>query len=351
MEARIELRDVEEELALLGNKDHWRRRLHDRFGIEVVSRGGQLRLIGDEAGVEAARQLIERALVQLRAGSQPTALAEALDRLLQAPARVEHETSGGERAASDAAAIQVLARGVKPRTAGQGRYVESLRDFEITIAVGPAGTGKTFLAVAAAVARLRRGEFRKLVLARPAVEAGERLGFLPGDLQAKVNPYLRPLYDSLFLLLDPAQVQRYIETDVIEIVPLAYMRGRTLDRAFIILDEAQNTTPQQMKMFLTRMGEGSRIVVTGDPTQTDLPPGQLSGLTHALRVLGDLPGISVVRLERSDIVRHPLVQRIVEAYEDSERGAGGGADSVPPDGAGGDAPSRESRSSRPRRSR
>lgn len=318
----IELKDLDEERALLGSRDHWRRLIHERHHVEVVSRGGTLRLLGSEENVESVRKLLEQALTQVRAGEAPTILAETLER----PGSVGHlpprAKIGGERengqSHHEGGATGVLARGIRARTEGQFRYVESLRDNDITIVIGPAGSGKTFLAVASAVAALRRGEYRKLVLARPAVEAGERLGFLPGDLQAKVNPYLRPLYDALYSMLDPNQVQRYIESDVIEICPLAYMRGRTLDRAFIILDEAQNTTPPQMKMFLTRMGEGSRIVVTGDPTQTDLEPDQESGLHHALGVIAGTEGIGVVRLDRGDIVRHPLVQKIVDAYERAE---------------------------------
>ena len=208
-----------------------------------------------------------------------------------------------------------LPDGVHPRTKGQDAYVAAMQQNAITFAIGPAGTGKTFLAAAHAVAELKRGNFRKLVLCRPAVEAGERLGFLPGDIEAKVNPYLRPLYDALFALLDGPQVRRYIDHDVIEIAPLAYMRGRTLERAFVILDEAQNTTPKQMQMFLTRMGLHSRIVVTGDVTQVDLPPGHQSGLIEAARILDGVEGIGIVRMSRGDIVRHPVVQRVVDAYE------------------------------------
>jgi phosphate starvation-inducible PhoH-like protein len=190
---------------------------------------------------------------------------------------------------------------------------------DIVFAIGPAGTGKTFLAVAKAVECLRRGDVRRIVLVRPAVEAGERLGFLPGDIQAKVNPYLRPIYDSLNAFLEYGQLQRLIDGDVVEIVPLAFMRGRTLDEAFIILDEAQNTTSDQMKMFLTRMGTKSKIVVTGDITQIDLPPGKISGLVEVKDMLKGIPGISFVYLTKADIVRHPLVQRIVEAYEHKPR--------------------------------
>jgi phosphate starvation-inducible PhoH-like protein len=205
-----------------------------------------------------------------------------------------------------------------PRTDGQKAYVRAIESHDIVFAVGPAGTGKTYLAVACAVAALRAGKFRRLVLTRPAVEAGEHLGFLPGDLAAKVNPYLRPLYDALEDLIDFDEVQRTIARDVIEVAPLAYMRGRTLDRSFIILDEAQNTSPEQMKMFLTRMGRESKVVVTGDATQVDLPKGARSGLLHSREILRDVPGIAFVDLGRADIVRHPLVQAIVDAYEGKE---------------------------------
>jgi phosphate starvation-inducible PhoH-like protein len=204
---------------------------------------------------------------------------------------------------------------LRPRTDGQGRYVQALRENEVVICVGPAGTGKTFLAVGMAVTLLRQGAVKKIVLVRPAVEAGERLGFLPGDLVAKINPYLRPLFDSLNDMMEPDQVRRYMENDIIEIVPLAYMRGRTLNNAVIILDEGQNATTAQMKMFLTRMGNNSRIIVTGDMTQTDLPHNVKSGLVDAVQRLKDIPRLAIIHLDKSDIVRHPLVQQIVEAYE------------------------------------
>ncbi|MBI4880934.1 MAG: PhoH family protein [Planctomycetes bacterium] len=315
MEEQIELRNLEEEQVLLGPQDRLRRLLTGRYAVEVVSRGGALKILGEEGPVKAVRALLEEALAALRNGSG----AEAVERILGAVEGAEERQKRQRRDAGPA-----LAQGIQPRSPGQTRYVASLASSPITIVIGPAGTGKTFLAVAKALASLRAGEFRKMVLARPAVEAGERLGFLPGDLQAKVNPYLRPLYDALFALLDGEQVRRYLETDVIEVVPLAYMRGRTLDRAFIILDEAQNATPGQMKMFLTRMGAGSKIVVTGDVTQTDLPPGALSGLVHCSRILAGIDGISIVHLTRKDIVRHPLVQRIVVAYEREERRLGRG---------------------------
>ncbi|MBK6939773.1 MAG: PhoH family protein [Planctomycetes bacterium] len=306
MEQVIALRSVDEERVLLGARDRLRRMLGQRFGVEVVSRGGQLRILGQDDAVAHAHVVVLRALEAIRRGVDEG----VVERILFEASVPEPDT--------EATPHVTLAPGIKPRSAGQQRYAEALHQDQIVISIGPAGSGKTFLAVACAVAALKRGEYRRLVLARPAVEAGEKLGFLPGDMQAKVNPYLRPLYDALFALLDPNQVRRYLESDVIEIVPLAYMRGRTLERSFIILDEAQNTTPKQMKMFLTRMGEASRVVVTGDVTQTDLPPGMVSGLTHCVDVLRDVKGISIVRLDREDIVRHPLVQKIVDAYDKLE---------------------------------
>ena len=210
---------------------------------------------------------------------------------------------------------------ITPRTQGQARYIQSIREHDITFAIGPAGTGKTYLAVAVAVEALKHHQIRKIVLVRPAVEAGESLGFLPGDLHAKINPYLRPLLDALHEMIDYDQMKRYMEQDVIEVVPLAYMRGRTLNEAFIILDEAQNTTIAQMKMFLTRMGQGSKIVISGDTTQIDLPRPSASGLIDALGRLRDIAGVNIVQLHKSDIVRHRLVQDIVRAYEEDTQAA------------------------------
>jgi len=229
---------------------------------------------------------------------------------------VQHGTDA--IAAPDAAVMEGSSRFLRPRTDGQGRYVRAMRENDLTLCVGPGGTGKTYLAVGMAVSLLRTGQVKRIVLVRPAVEAGERLGFLPGDLVAKINPYLRPLFDSLHDMMEPDQVKRYMENDIIEIVPLAYMRGRTLNQACIILDEGQNTTVPQMKMFLTRMGNGSKIIVTGDVTQTDLPKQTRSGLSDALHRLRDLPRIALIYLDETDIVRHPLVQQIVRAYEDEK---------------------------------
>jgi len=308
MEQVIPIGDDELLRALFGPGDRHLKRLRQRFGVDVVVRGEGLKLVGDEASVGEAADALRRAISVWRRDGHLS--DESIRHILDDAGAVPERS--GEPGRNHRGP---LPPGVQPRTHGQDVYVAAMLANAITLAVGPAGTGKTFLAAAHAVAQLRGGEFRKLVLCRPAVEAGERLGFLPGDIEAKVNPYLRPLYDALFALLDAQQVRRYIDQDVIEIAPLAYMRGRTLERAFVILDEAQNTTPRQMQMFLTRMGLHSRIVVTGDVTQIDLPPGEKSGLVHAIRILDGVDGIGIVRMTRSDIVRHPVVQRVVDAYE------------------------------------
>ena len=306
-------------VALLGQRDELLKLVEAAFDSEIVVRGNEITINGPEMEVERVALLFEELIALLERGHELN--VSSVGRSI--------ELIKGE----EATPTQVLGdvfltgrgRGIAPKTLGQKRYVDAMRSGTVTFAIGPAGTGKTYLAVAVAVSELRRGNFRKLVLCRPAVEAGERLGFLPGDIEAKVNPYLRPLYDALFALLDAQQVRKYIDHDVIEIAPLAYMRGRTLERAFIILDEAQNTTPKQMKMFLTRMGLHSRIVVTGDVTQIDLPQGQGSGLSEAVRILDGTEGIGIVRMTRSDIVRHPVVQRVVDAYDRADpRGNGGG---------------------------
>ena len=309
----LRLHSEEEERALYGLGNRTLRRLRDRLGVRVTARGGSVTVHGDAEAARTARRVLEGLIDRVRRGEEIT--DHSVDRAIAGEAMGEGP-AGGVRAPGDDRVVRALDDSyVVPRTAGQKAYCRAIRDHDITFAIGPAGTGKTYLAVASAVAALREGRFRRLVLTRPAVEAGEHLGFLPGDFQAKVNPYLRPLYDALEDLIDFDEVRRTIERDVIEVAPLAYMRGRTLDRCFIILDEAQNTTPEQMKMFLTRMGRSSRMVVTGDVTQVDLPKGVRSGLLHSREVLKDVEGIAFVALGRPDIVRHPLVQEIVEAYE------------------------------------
>ncbi|MBM4015105.1 MAG: PhoH family protein [Planctomycetes bacterium] len=311
MEQLIPIEDEELLRALFGPSDRNLRRLRQRFGVDVVVRGDGIKLVGEESAVDEAGHALKRAIGVWKRDGQLS--EELLRRIFDDALPVSERDAAPE--ANGKVAGRALPDGVHPRTKGQDSYVEAMQHSAITFGIGPAGTGKTFLAAAHAVAELKRANFRKIVLCRPAVEAGERLGFLPGDIEAKVNPYLRPLYDALFALLDPQQVRRYIDHDVIEIAPLAYMRGRTLERAFVILDEAQNTTPKQMQMFLTRMGLHSRIVVTGDVTQVDLPNGQMSGLIEATRILEGVEGIAIVRMTRGDIVRHPVVQRVVDAYE------------------------------------
>lgn len=303
-------------LPLFGAKDQHLRRLRDQFGVEITHRSGQIRVTGDQQSVAQATEAIELLsdIVRRRGNLSP----DSFDATIA-------QVTGTTPPPATQRPIDVLdvGREVRPRTPGQLRYVNAINDNDVVFSIGPAGTGKTYLAVAMAVEALKHQEIRKIVLVRPAVEAGESLGFLPGDLQAKINPYLRPLLDATNEMIGFDQMHRLMEQDVIEVVPLAYMRGRTLNESFIILDEAQNTTIAQMKMFLTRMGNDSKIVVSGDPTQTDLPPRTTSGLKDAMRRLKSVRGIGFVRLDQSDIVRHHLVQKIVEAYEkDSPRGRG-----------------------------
>jgi phosphate starvation-inducible PhoH-like protein len=305
----VDIDDAELARALYGDQDRHLRLLRDTFGVTVVAREGIVSLEGTEAAVRSASRALD--LMRRRAEQASRLRLYEVEDILEAVAR-----DPGFR---DEIRIDVRGGGyVTPRTKGQAAYLRAIRDHDIVFAIGPAGTGKTYLAVAMGLAALRAGELKKIVLARPAVEAGEKLGFLPGDLREKVNPYLRPLYDALHDMIEFSQVQKYMERDVVEVVPLAFMRGRTLNRSFVILDEAQNTSVGQMKMFLTRLGTRSKGVITGDVTQTDLPAGQLSGLVHADRILRDIEGIGFVRLTRRDIVSHKLVENIVEAYERDE---------------------------------
>lgn len=307
-EATITLTDPSAVLSLFGPRDQHVRRIRERFGVNIVHRDGEIRITGDEEPVAQATHALEqlKELVQRRGGINDDEVLGALGR------------AAGEQPVLQTSAIDVIniAKTIRPRTEGQMAYVQAIRDNDLTFAIGPAGTGKTYLAVATAVEALKHRRIRKIVLVRPAVEAGESLGYLPGDLAAKINPYLRPLLDALHEMIDHDQIKRLMEQDAIEIVPLAYMRGRTLNEAFIILDEAQNTTVSQMKMFLTRMGSGSKIVVSGDTTQIDLPRASTSGLKDALMRLRDIEGVATVQLSKADIVRHRLVQAIVRAYDD-----------------------------------
>jgi phosphate starvation-inducible protein PhoH and related proteins len=309
-EITIALDGHDEELAVFGSRDQHLRQIRDALGVKVLARHGEVRIEGDGDRVEQAREVFEslRSLYRVRRTILSADVAETLDRVV----RVDSTHYSGT------VEIREGNRVVRPRTDGQNRYLHALRDNALVFCVGPAGTGKTYLAVSMAVSALRQGRIKKIVLVRPAVEAGEHLGFLPGDLEAKINPYLRPLLDALHDLMPYDQIRRYMDNDLIEIAPLAYMRGRTLNDAVIILDEGQNATVSQMKMFLTRMGQNARIVVTGDVTQVDLPTATRSGLADAVERLSKVPGVAAVTLDRSDIVRHPLVQAIVNAYEEDD---------------------------------
>jgi len=298
----------EEAVILFGPRDQYLRAVRDALGVRLVARGDTIQIDGTAETAEQA----ERAFQQLRL------VLRRHGKLTPEDVRTVVEVvrgGGGDRAAGGVTTLE-SGRHLRPRTDGQGRYVHALKGHDMVICVGPAGTGKTYLAVGWAVSLLRSGQVKKIVLVRPAVEAGERLGFLPGDFAAKINPYLRPLFDALNDIMEPETVKKYMESDIIEIAPLAYMRGRTLNNSCIIMDEGQNATVAQMKMFLTRMGTNSRVVVTGDMTQTDLPSSICSGLADAVHRLRDVEGLSIVFLEDADIVRNPLVARIVKAYED-----------------------------------
>jgi phosphate starvation-inducible PhoH-like protein len=307
MERRIPVEDRSEVARLFGTYDRNLKEIKKSTGVEITVRNGEIRLRGPRAGVERAGEAFER----LKGIEAPT-----LDDVRGIFEAARPDPRGAAVPGS------IFRRQVEliPKSEGQKRYLQDIDKNDIVFSIGPAGTGKTFLAVARAVEALRAGKVRRIVLVRPAVEAGEKLGFLPGDIQAKVNPYLRPIYDSLNTFLEFGQLRRLIDADVVEICPLAYMRGRTLDEAFIILDEAQNTTSEQMKMFLTRMGRESKIVVTGDITQIDLPREKPSGLVEVRALLRDVPGIAFSALTKADIVRHPLVQKIVDAYENRRPG-------------------------------
>ena len=306
---------VEDLIAVFGSFDENIRFIEQALGVNIVNRDTDLRITGDEEAADKAARTLEGLLTlsakgevidEQRVRYLITLVSEGNDALVS-------------KMAKDVVCITAKGKPIKAKTVGQQEYMKAIQKNTITLGVGPAGTGKTYLAVAAAVAAFREHQVNRIILTRPAVEAGERLGFLPGDLQNKVDPYLRPLYDALYEMLGPETFQKYQERGSIEVAPLAYMRGRTLDDSFIILDEAQNTTKEQMKMFLTRLGFGSKIVITGDVTQIDLPGDKTSGLKDAMRVLENVKDIAVCRLTSADVVRHALVQQIINAYEKAEK--------------------------------
>ena len=306
---------VEDLIAVFGSFDENIRRIEENLHVTIVNRGTDMKVTGDADSVDKAARTLEGLLSLAAKGEM---IDEQRVRYLITLVK-EGNDSLVAKMAKDVVCITAKGKPIKAKTVGQQEYMKAILKNTVTIGIGPAGTGKTYLAVAAAVAAFRERTVNRIILTRPAVEAGERLGFLPGDLQTKVDPYLRPLYDALYDMLGPETFQKYQERGSIEVAPLAYMRGRTLDDSFIILDEAQNTTKEQMKMFLTRLGFGSKIVITGDVTQIDLPSDKISGLKDAVKVLEGVKDIAICRLTSADVVRHALVQEIINAYEKAEK--------------------------------
>jgi phosphate starvation-inducible PhoH-like protein len=313
-EQTVNIERMEQAVGLFGSFDENIRLIENEFSVSVVSRGSELKIVGEAENVTKGVRAINGLLTLINKGES---LSDQNVRYVLSLVR-EGTEDKLQSMISDCICITSKGRPVKPKTLGQTKYIEAIKSNTITLGIGPAGTGKTYLAVAMAVTAFRAKEVNRIILTRPAVEAGEKLGFLPGDLQQKVDPYLRPLYDALFDMLGSESFQRHQEKGGIEVAPLAYMRGRTLDDSFIILDEAQNTTPEQMKMFLTRLGFNSKMIVTGDITQIDLPEGKKSGLIEAVRILKNIDDIATIRFTEKDVVRHRLVQDIIKAYEKHE---------------------------------
>ena len=302
------------EANIFGQFDQHVKRIEKTLHVTIISREGNIKILGSEYGSRKAAQIIESLTTLAKAGN--TITEQNVDYVLALA--MEDQESAIIEIDKDCICHTINGRQIKPKTLGQKAYIDAIRKNMIVFGIGPAGTGKTYLAMAMAIQAFKNEEVARIILTRPAIEAGEKLGFLPGDLQSKVDPYLRPLYDALYQIMGPESFQKNMEKGLIEVAPLAYMRGRTLYNAYIILDEAQNTTPAQMKMFLTRIGFGSKVIVTGDMTQKDLPAGTQSGLDVAARVLGKVEGIAFCTLTNKDVVRHPLVQKIVKAYDDYE---------------------------------
>jgi phosphate starvation-inducible PhoH-like protein len=312
MEKILEVETLEQVVNIFGSFDQNVKILENHYNVQVIHRGTTLKVMGNnEDEVEKARRALD-GLIALTAKNE-----QINEQTIRYVMRLVDDGEDDKLSFIGKDCVSITAKGkpIKPKTLGQRTYIDAIRSNVITFGIGPAGTGKTYLAVAMAVTELKNKNISRIIITRPAVEAGEKLGFLPGDLQNKVDPYLRPLHDALYDMLSVDTYQKYVERGVIEVAPLAYMRGRTLDDSFIILDEAQNTTPEQMKMFLTRIGFGSRAIVTGDITQIDLPEGKKSGLKEVIRILKNINGIAFCRLTEKDVVRHPLVQAIVKAYE------------------------------------
>lgn len=315
METVIHIDNIENLAGVFGSFDENLRLIENEYDVHIVNRSTELKIMGEESAALRAEKVIE-GLTELYERGE--AITEQTVRYVAGLVNDGFSDRIPELGA-DCVCITAKGKPVKAKTLGQKQYIEAIRKNTVVMAVGPAGTGKTYLAVAMAVSAMRQKQISRIILTRPAIEAGEKLGFLPGDLQSKIDPYLRPLHDALFDMLGVETYQKFIERNSIEVAPLAYMRGRTLDDSFIILDEAQNTTPQQMKMFLTRIGFGSKAVITGDITQIDLPYGTSSGLKEAVKVLKDIDGIKTVTLSEKDVVRHQLVQKIIKAYEKYDR--------------------------------
>jgi len=314
LETIIEI-PAEHERNVFGQFDMFAKKIERSLHVTLIARDGKVKILGDARNVERAKTVLEQLTELSERGN--VIQEQTVDYTLALT--LEDSTESVIEMDKELICHTLQGKPIKPKTLGQKKYVDAIRDKMITFGLGPAGTGKTYLAMAMAITAFKRNEVGRIILTRPAIEAGEKLGFLPGDLQSKIDPYLRPLYDALYQIMGAESFIKNSEKGLIEVAPLAYMRGRTLDNAFIILDEAQNTTPAQMKMFLTRIGFGSKVVITGDSTQKDLPSGQISGLDVAINVVKDIDDIAICHLTSKDVVRHPLVQRIVKAYEEYEK--------------------------------